>query len=425
MRSLSSARLTSWNQRVSERTSTSASSSDEPGHELGELVGRRVVALARALAERDGAPRAARARACPSPRADDLGEHVAQQRLVVGERAPGRLARGRFGLEDLGRHPRQGGDRDRIGVPTGGQRSGGPDRPRVGVREGAQRSVQNPSAPTWRSCATRPSCSRASSSDRSGPPRRPRAWPGGSEPRRARPPPSRAARGGPAPASGWRRSRRRRRRAGSPARRCARRRRAARPRRTGTCSGARPTSWRASRPARVPPGRARARRPCPRAARPRSPARPSSARARRGRSRRRAPRPRAWPARRAARRRRCARAARAAAATSAPGVAAGGHDRAAGRHRGRHARALGGVDRHAVVVRDLAVGRGLQLGREAALEVVVRALAQSDHALGPAHALAVEPLQAPAERLGAVGPRTGRVGELDDLDRGHPVACIA
>ena len=53
MRSLSSARLTSWNQRVSERTSSSAWRHVEPGHQLGELVGRGVVATAGAPGQLD------------------------------------------------------------------------------------------------------------------------------------------------------------------------------------------------------------------------------------------------------------------------------------------------------------------------------------------------------------------------------------
>ena len=52
-RSLSSARLMSWNQRVSERTSSSASSRSEAGDEGRELVGGAVVARAGAARELD------------------------------------------------------------------------------------------------------------------------------------------------------------------------------------------------------------------------------------------------------------------------------------------------------------------------------------------------------------------------------------
>lgn len=93
-----------------------------------------------------------------------------------------------------------------------------------------------------------------------------------------------------------------------------------------------------------------------------------------------------------------------------------GDDRAAGRRGRGHPRALGGVDRHPVVARDLGQRGGLALGREALVEVLLRVLGQDDHAIAPRHRAVVQPAQPPAERLGGVRPRASGIGELRDAD---------
>ena len=78
----------SWCQHVSIRIEQLELWQVEPGDEPGELVGRRRVAVARAPAERDGAPVQLERRGSDG-RADDVFEHAGQQRLVGHEAVAG------------------------------------------------------------------------------------------------------------------------------------------------------------------------------------------------------------------------------------------------------------------------------------------------------------------------------------------------
>ena len=93
-RSLSSARLTSWNQRVSERTSSSISVEVEPGDQLAELIAGRVVAAPGPTGELDRAA-AQLQRVLGAAGADDRVEHADEQLLVGAEIAQPRERRRR------------------------------------------------------------------------------------------------------------------------------------------------------------------------------------------------------------------------------------------------------------------------------------------------------------------------------------------